>query len=105
MVRLFESIILWLLNRRAKLKDDFKANRYYSDREIRETVENLKIAGKIILRDRIKYLGKNYIYNNEIDMEDLSDLIEMHEIYHGKLGGNGGLDHLMTKVKKLPIKK
>lgn len=58
---------------------------------------------RILLYDRIKHLGKDYISRGEITTEELEDLIEMHRIYHDDLGGNGFLDRLMKEVQKLKI--
>lgn len=58
---------------------------------------------RIVLYDRIKYLGRRYIENNCIMPEDLEDILEMHRIYHDDLDGNGYLDSVMCRVKALPI--
>ncbi len=58
----------------------------------------------MILYDRIKFLGKKYIAEGEIEADALEDLIEMHRIYHDELAGNGYLDTLMAQVKQLHIK-
>ena len=59
---------------------------------------------RIMLYDRIKYLGRKHISRGNISSEDLHDIIEMHRIYHDELGGNGFLDEIMERVKSLPIK-
>ena len=59
---------------------------------------------RALLYDRIKFLGKRYIADGEIDAESLEDLIEMHRIYHDELSGNGYLDTLMEQVRSLTIK-
>lgn len=59
---------------------------------------------RILLYDRIKYLGRSYIRAGSIASEDLEDIIEMHKVYHDDLGGNGYLDSLMDRVKKLPVR-
>jgi hypothetical protein len=60
-------------------------------------------ALRIILYERIKYLGRHYIADGSIDGEDLEDLLEMHKVYHDSLVGNGYLDKIMAKVAALPI--
>lgn len=68
----------------------------------RQQKKNGVAAGvRMVLYDRIKHLGKQYIKNGEIAFEDLEDLLEMHKIYHDDLGGNGYLDSVMNAVKKL----
>lgn len=62
----------------------------------------LESADCIILKDRIKHLGKAYISKGTITTEELEDLHEMHNCYH-MLGGNGFLDSLMSKVDRLPV--
>lgn len=60
---------------------------------------------KIILYDRIKWMGNKYLDRGYITSEELEDLVEMHRIYHDELIGNGFLDEIMKKVKALPLKK
>ena len=87
-------IIIWKLNRKAAKED--------------KTVEkdaHVKTALKLLMYDRIKYLGKCYITGGFIDAEDLRDLMAMHACYHDDLDGNGFLDSVMKQVKNLPIHK
>ena len=60
---------------------------------------------RMILYERIKYLGRHYIERGFIEADELEDLIEMHNTYHDELEGNGFLDKLMADVKKLPIRR
>lgn len=60
---------------------------------------------RMLLYDRIKYLGRKHLAKGEIASEDLEDLIAMHRVYHDELDGNGYLDTLMHNVKNLRIKK
>ncbi|MBR0341012.1 MAG: hypothetical protein IJH64_01930 [Oscillospiraceae bacterium] len=57
---------------------------------------------RILLYDRIKHLGKKYVQNGWVSLEDLEDLHNMHNIYHNDLQGNGFLDSLMNSVNQLP---
>lgn len=62
------------------------------------------VAGlKVLTVDRVRYLGKCYIAEGEITLEDRENLDEMYKAYKA-LGGNGHLDIVMDGVKKLPIK-
>lgn len=70
----------------------------------RKRDDGLKAGMRALLHDRIKYLGLKYIEEGAVVSGDLEDLIEMHRIYHDDLGGNGYLDEIMSKVKKLPAK-
>lgn len=63
--------------------------------------KNLENANKIIMKDRIKHLGKSYIERGNVSLDELEDLHEMHQCYHD-LGGNGFLDQLMKEVDSLP---
>lgn len=83
------NIILW------KLKND-KAK---EDRN-NDVVEGLQV----LLYNEIKSLGLQYIAAGEIAAEDLEDLERTHKVYHDKLDGNGYLDDIMHKVRKLQLK-
>ncbi len=98
----------WRLNRRAQ-KEDKAADRKVADcaargqeiSDLRSLVENLIIADRMILYDRIKHLAKTYIKRGYITVEEYEDLKRMHEVYHGPLEGNGFLDGIMGDVNKL----
>ena len=87
-------LIIWKLNRKAA-KDDKACD---GDKQI-------KNALRILMYDRIKYLGRCYIEKGFITADDLEDLVAMHKCYHDDLDGNGFLDTLMAQVKALPIRK
>ncbi len=55
-----------------------------------------------LLYDRIKYLCKSHLERGYISVADLEDLERMHKIYHDALKGNGFLDGLMERVRRLP---
>lgn len=58
---------------------------------------------RMLLYEKIKSLGKQYIARGTIHPEELEDILKMHEIYHNELNGNGFLDALIYNVKKLPV--
>lgn len=93
-------IIEFLLNRRAKDKDDEKAATAATCRARGEELAAIKDALIVILHDRIKQLAKWYIDRGFIDVEEYEDLQRMHKSYH-TLGGNGFLDDIMKKVRSL----
>lgn len=66
--------------------------------------EGIQAGVRVLLYDRIKHLGKKYIENGSISIEELEDLHSMHAIYHNDLGGNGFLDNLMKSVESLPLR-
>ena len=82
------SVITWKLNRKASKEDKS---------------DDITSGLRMLLYDRIKYLGKSYIARGNIHTEELEDLIAMHNVYHNKLRGNGFLDELMIQVRRLPI--
>ena len=63
--------------------------------------KSLETASRLMIKDRIKHLGQNYIKRGSITVEELEDLHEMHECYHD-LKGNGFLDSIMSSVNSLP---
>lgn len=59
-------------------------------------------ADQILMKDRIKHLGKSYLECGKVTLEELEDFHEMYECYHEELGGNGFLTTLVENVNKLP---
>lgn len=57
---------------------------------------------KVLMIDRVKYVGACHIKNKGITLDDKEMLKEMHDAYKA-LGGNGHLDMIMSEVNKLPI--
>lgn len=104
-------LITWWLNRKAA-KEDRKADREEkNEREadlemdkINKTLDNLTIAMRMLMYDRIKHMGNTYLDRGSISSEELADLLAMHKVYHEALNGNGFLDTVMDKVKALPVK-
>lgn len=92
------SIIRWNLDRKAQKEDKKSIEKTKEDLEI----DNLIIAARILLYDRIKHLGNSYIRRGWVSVEEMEDLEKMHSVYHNNLHGNGFLDALMAKVKELP---
>lgn len=59
---------------------------------------------RLILKDRLRFLCVRYIEQGWIYEDELEDLVSMHSCYHDTLKGNGYLDELMGRVKRLPMK-
>lgn len=87
---------------------------YVSDRRKRkDAVEDkaddrdaaLKQGMKLLLADKIQYLGLKYIEEGEITFSNRKMLNEMHSVYHNGLDGNGDFDELMKEWNELPIKR
>lgn len=65
----------------------------------------LKQGIKLLLADKIQYLGLRYIEEGEVTFSNKKMLNEMHSVYHSGLGGNGDYDDLMEEFNELPIKR
>lgn len=107
------TLIQWKLNREAAQEDRTESARSASCAQRGQQIGNLERlvnvlieADRTILYDRIKHLGKSYIARGYITVEELEDIDLMHTVYHDKdkLGGNGFLDSLMTKVHALDVR-
>ena len=62
------------------------------------------VAGlKVLTVDRVRYLGRCYILDGKITLEDRENLEEMYTAYKS-LGGNGHLETIMSEVRRLPVK-
>lgn len=67
-----------------------------------ERVDALVDASKVQMIDRVRSLGKQYIADGEIHLEDKENLIEMYNAYK-RLGGNGHLETVMAEIKHLKV--
>lgn len=61
-------------------------------------------ALRLIMKDRLRFLCMAYIKQGWIYEDELEDLIAMHNCYHDQLNGNGWLNELMDRVKRLEIR-
>lgn len=68
----------------------------------KEREDGITAGVRMLLYDRVKFLGKKYLEKGQVTAEELEDLVEMHRIYH-TMGGNGFLDSVMDSVKHLTI--
>ena len=59
-------------------------------------------AQKVIMIDRVWYLGGKYLERGEILLEEKETLHEMYDAYK-ELGGNGHLETAMHEVDRLPV--
>lgn len=67
-----------------------------------ERVDALVAANKVLMIDKVRWLGKKYITDGEISLEDKENLQEMYNAYK-RLGGNGHLDTVMYEVNHLKV--
>lgn len=57
---------------------------------------------KVLMIDRVRFVGNSYIKAKCITVGDKETLEEMHKAYKA-LGGNGHLDTIMNEVDRLPV--
>ena len=67
-----------------------------------ERVDALVDANKVLMIDKVRWLGKKYIADGEIHLEDKENLKEMYDAYK-RLGGNGHLETVMAEVNRLKV--
>lgn len=85
------SIVVVLLQRRWAKQDKHD-----------ERVDALVDANKVLMIDKVRWLGKKYIAEGEIHLEDKENLKEMYQSYK-RLGGNGHLDTIMSEIDRLKV--
>ena len=66
------------------------------------SIKALVNAQKVVMVDRVRYLGQNYIQHGAITLEDKETLQEMYTAYKA-LGGNGHLETVIHEIEKLPV--
>ena len=59
-------------------------------------------AQKVLMIDRVRYLGGKHLEEGYISLEDKETLSEMYSAYKN-LGGNGHLKTVMDEVSRLPV--
>lgn len=67
-----------------------------------ERVDALVAASKVQMIDRVRSLGKQYIADGEIHLEDKENILEMYNAYK-RLGGNGHLETVMSEINHLKV--
>lgn len=104
-------------NRKA-IKEDRAEEKAEKEEELSKTLESVQKqlshlkdsdaaqseALKLILLDRIVWLGQGYIKKGEISYDDRQRFHKMHKCYHFGLGGNGDADIIVSGVDSLPLK-
>lgn len=66
-------------------------------------IDALVAAQKVMMVDRVTYLGRGYIKQGYIELSDKKTLREMHTAYKA-LGGNGDLTTVMDEVNRLEVR-
>ena len=92
------AILLAALQRKWR-KDDEEASKERIDPKL---FNALISAQKVLMVDRVRYLGQSYIADRGITLEDKETLQEMYAAYKA-LGGNGHLTTVMAEVERLPV--
>ena len=87
-------------------KDEEVKNRMIEGRleKIEKQLNAVAEAQKVVLLDRILYLGQSYIDKGVISYDDRKRFHDMHKSYHDGLGGNGDADLIVKGVDELPLK-
>lgn len=116
-----KELILWRLNRKAKIEDKSQKSQNSELKKIlsdhQESLEKLvnsisdlekKLSlslenDKIILKDKIKYLVLKYVEVGEITLDEKQAIHHMWSIYHYDLKGNGDLDDFMGMLEEIKI--
>ncbi len=60
-------------------------------------------ALKVIMVDRVKCLGREFINQRYISLDDKETIKEMYHAYK-RLGGNGHLETLMDEINRLEVR-
>lgn len=102
-VAAISSVFIAILNRKWSKQDKIREKIDTIIADLIAKTDAIIAAQKVLIVDRVRYVGSCYIYAKEIDLDDKETLHNMHKAYKG-LGGNGDLDTIMTEVDKLPIK-
>ena len=78
------------------------------ERRVAERRENdmkfnsLVVANKTVILFVIRFVGREYLRQGEITLEQKETIDDLHRAYKG-LGGNGDLDTIMEELDELPV--
>lgn len=92
-------LITWRLNRKAAKADKAEAE----DAAQEERSDSLLTGIRLMFYCELRRDCKHHLSVGHISSEDLKEVLDMHKFYHDDLKGNGFLDVLINKVKKLPV--
>ena len=77
---------------------------HWTKKETADTrIDALVDAQKVLMVDRIRHLGQDYIKAGFITLPDKENLVAMHNAYKA-LGGNGHLKTVMEEVDRLEVR-
>lgn len=83
-------------------KQDAKAAKDSVDPQKIDAICN---AIKVLMVDRINYLGTCHIYSGEITMEEKNTITDMYDAYKQLPGSNGHCKGVMEEVNKVKVVK
>lgn len=66
-------------------------------------IDALVEAQQVMMIDRVRYLGRCYIKDGFVSIQDKENLNSMYSAYKA-LGGNGHLETVMSEVDRLEVK-
>ena len=87
-VAVINGLVSWRRDKRKRIEDleDRKEAKADKRSEMDDTVKD---AVRLIMHDRLMFIGKSHIRTKHISVDDLKTILQMYEIYRDKLGGNG----------------
>lgn len=78
--------------------------RHWSKRDKEDTrIDALVEAQMVLMVDRVRHLGREYIQDGYIALADKENLSNMYRAYKA-LGGNGHLETIMSEVDRLEVR-
>lgn len=78
--------------------------RHWSKRDREDSrIDALVTAQQVLMIDRVRHLGRDYIEQGYIALPDKENLIAMYSAYKA-LGGNGHLETVMSEVNRLEVR-
>lgn len=92
----------------AKAEADEEKKQAETEQKLKELEEKLSAVAegvKLMLLDRIIYLGQGYIDKGEITYDERHRFHQMHDCYHDGLKGNGDAKLIVEAVDELPPKR
>lgn len=78
--------------------------RHWTKRDREDTrIDALVSAQQVMMIDRVRHLGRDYIEAGRISLPDKENIHAMYAAYKS-LGGNGHLETVMSEIDRLEVK-
>lgn len=97
------ALILAVLQRRWAKQDRKEDKEDSREDKNDEKLTAVVAALKVLMVERVRWLGGKYINANSITLTDKETLEDMYTSYK-ELGGNGHLETIMGEIENLPVK-